>query len=186
MKLIFTLGNHEPRYSGTRHNVGFMVADHLASEHDASWTEKAKFKATVAEYAEQGEKIIVAMPSTYYNLVGQSYRAVVDFYKLAPEDVLVIHDDLALPFGTIRTRIGGSGGGNNGIKSINAHGGDTTHRLRIGIANDLRDTVDDADFVLGKFSRAEATALKDMQPKVDELVAQFIAGELPATTHQAV
>lgn len=185
MKLIFTLGNPENRYENTRHNVGFWAADDLAARRGAKFTEKSKFKCLLTETGAGDEKLLIAKPTTYYNLVGDSLQALMKFYSLDPQDVLVIHDDLALPFGTIRTRIGGSGGGNNGIKSINQQGGEDTLRLRIGIGNDLRERIDDADFVLSKFSAAETKKLADLQPKIAALVDDFLADTLATTTHQA-
>ena len=88
MKLIFALGNPEPKYDDTRHNVGFWLADHFAAKHNVDWIEKTKFKATVAELGIGDEKIIVAKPTTYYNEVGQSMRALTDFYKFAPADTV--------------------------------------------------------------------------------------------------
>ena len=182
MKLIFTLGNPEPRNNGTRHNVGFFVADEFVRQAGIAFSEKVKFKALVAETTIGGEKVIIAKPTTFYNLVGESYRALADFYKIAPEDTLVIADDLALPFGTMRLREGGSGGGSNGIKSLNAHGGENTKRLRIGIANDLREKMDDADFVLSKFSADEQKALESAQDHFQKVINDFIAGTFEPTT----
>ena len=107
MKLLFALGNPEPRSDNTRHNVGFFVADEFARRTGVTFGEKTKFKALIAETTIGGEKVIIAKPTTFYNLVGESYRALADFYKIAPEDTLVIADDLALPFGTMRLREGG-------------------------------------------------------------------------------
>ncbi len=182
MKLVFALGNPEPRFDSTRHNIGFFVADEFARQQGVSFSEKAKFKAMIAEATIGGGKVIIAKPTTFYNLVGESYRALVDFYKIAPEDTLVIADDLALLFGTMRLREGGSGGGSNGIKSLNAHGGENTKRLRIGIANDLREKMDDADFVLSKFSVGEQKALQNAQPHFQKVITDFIAGTFEPTT----
>lgn len=184
MKLVFALGNHEPRYDGTRHNVGFYVADEFARQNGGSFSEKAKFKALIAELSVNGEKVLVAKPTTFYNLVGESYRTLADFYKIAAEDTLVIADDLALPFDTIRTRRGGSGGGNNGIKSINLHGGEQTYRLRIGVWNELRERMDDADFVLSRFSTAENSALATNSPQISSIVSDFVSGTLTASTYR--
>lgn len=185
MKLIFALGNAEKQYDGTRHNVGFWVADELAGKYGASYKDRSKFKCDLAETTVEGQKVLIAKPTTYYNEVGQSYRALADFYKIAPEDTLIIHDDLALDFGTLRTRVGGSDAGNNGIKSINAHGGNATHRLRIGIATDRRAIMGDTDFVLGAFSPSERTALAALQPKIEQCVDEFVSGVLSPTTHRA-
>ncbi len=184
MKLLLALGNPGPHYAGTRHNTGFFVADQLAGAHGATFSDKPKFKAHIAEVTIAGEKVLIAKPTTFYNEVGQAMRAIADFYKLAPSDVLVIHDDLALPLGTLRTRIGGSGGGNNGIKSVNAHGGAETHRLRIGVYNELRDTVDDVEFVLGRFNADERAILEQQLPTITTIITDFCSGTINHSTHR--
>lgn len=184
MKLILGLGNPEERYLNTRHNTGFKVVDSYVDEKGGAFQHKDKFKADVAELNVDGEKVILAKPTTYYNLSGEAARAISDFYKIALEDILVIHDELALPFGTIRTRIGGSDAGNNGIKSITEHLGPDTARLRIGVYNDLQDKIDDADFVLSKFTAAEAEQLDPLYTKTISIIDSFIAGTFDHTTHK--
>lgn len=184
MKLVFALGNAERRYADTRHNIGFACLDSYAEQHGTTWQRKEKFKADIAELTVNHEKIIIAKPTTYYNLVGDSARAIMDFYKLEPADILILHDDLALPFGTIRTRLGGSGGGNNGIKSLNATLGENTVRIRIGINNDLAEHIDAADFVLARFTPAEQESLPSICQKSTNLIDNFIAGSLDLTTHR--
>jgi PTH1 family peptidyl-tRNA hydrolase len=152
MKVILGQGNPDAKYDRTRHNVGFAVIDQFARNHDLTWSEKSKFHALVAEATVDGEKVILAKPTTYYKETGVSARKLIDFYSLDPaNDLLVVHDDLALPLGTIRTRKQGSDAGNNGIKSLNSHLGPDYHRVRIGIWSDLRDRMYDAVFVLSKF-----------------------------------
>ena len=185
MKLILGLGNPEPRYETTRHNVGFIMCDLLAEEWGAAFRHHDKFHADIAETSQGGEKVLLVKPQTYYNESGQAARALLDFYKLTASDVLVIHDDFALPLGTIRTRIGGSGGGNNGIKSLNAHIGDDTARIRVGIYQDLRDRIDDADFVLQKFTAKELLAISAQFDTIEAIVGSFIAGDFASTTHRA-
>ncbi|PID33389.1 aminoacyl-tRNA hydrolase [Candidatus Saccharibacteria bacterium] len=182
MKLIFALGNPEEKYDGTRHNVGFLVANSLVKAHDQTFKNKPKFKADIAELSIDSEKVIVAKPTTYYNLVGESMRAIADFYNLAPSDILIIADDLALPVGTIRTRIGGSDAGNNGIKSINAHGGEQTNRLRIGTANSHVHTHGKSNFVLSKFGEIEQEQLDKLQKDIDQTINSFINGKFEPTT----
>jgi PTH1 family peptidyl-tRNA hydrolase len=186
VKVIFAQGNPSREYDGTRHNVGFAVLDKLAAIHDVSFAPKSKFRTDIAEFSHEDEKVLLARPATFYNETGQSARALVDFYKFAPlEDLLVIHDDLALPFGTIRIRRKGSDAGNNGIKSLNAHIGPDYARIRIGIYSDLRDRVDDADFVLSRFTADERTALEEsVVPKTIELIEAFLAGSLEDTSHK--
>ncbi len=184
MKLIIGLGNPETRYDGTRHNVGFRMLDSLAHEISISFLGKPKFKADIAEGTINDERVILAKPTTFYNETGEAMRLIADFYKIDTSDILIIHDELALPFGTLRTRQGGSDAGSNGIKSINAHGGDDSFRLRIGVWNELRDRMDDVAFVLGKFSAGEQAALSDLEPTVRTLVEKFCAGALEPTTHR--
>lgn len=183
MKLIVGLGNPEERYKDTRHNTGFKVVDCYVDEKGGAFQRKDKFKADVAELSVDGEKIIFAKPTTYYNLSGEAVRAISDFYKITPENILVIHDELALPFGTIRTRIGGSDAGNNGVKSITEHLGSDTARMRIGIYNELRDRIDDADFVLGRFTGKEAEHFGELHKKTTSIIDAFITGKFEATTH---
>lgn len=188
MKLIFGQGNPDIKYDRTRHNVGFYIIDQLAHSHHLSWSEKAKFKAWTAEMMIEDEKIILIKPTTYYNETGLSARKLVDFYQLdTARNLLVIHDDLSLPFGTIRTRKQGSDAGNNGIKSLNNHLSPNYHRLRIGIDNELRDHVDDAEFVLSRFSKDEVTALKTVIiPKALELIDNFCQQGLDITSHHNI
>jgi PTH1 family peptidyl-tRNA hydrolase len=182
MKIIFAQGNPGNEFSSTRHNVGFYLIDALARKHGAPFATKAKFHAEVAEVALEGQKVLLVKPTTYYNETGQSARAIIVFYKLDPaSDLLVIHDDLALPFGTIRTRPSGSDAGNNGIKSLNAHLGQRYGRIRIGIYNELRDQIPDADFVLAKFTRDEAEELPALFTHTEQFIGSFVNGELPST-----
>lgn len=180
MKLIVGLGNPEKKYDGTRHNVGFFVLDTLAEETGAKWQHKDKFKAFMAELPDK--TALLVKPTTYYNLVGESVRALTDFYKITPEDILIIHDELALPFGTLRTREQGSDAGNNGIKSMNAHLGHTTKRLRIGTHNELADFMDTADFVLAKFTPTERSDLSEkIMPIVQTHIKAFLTDTFEPT-----
>jgi PTH1 family peptidyl-tRNA hydrolase len=182
MKLFFAQGNPEKEYVTTRHNVGFFMIDRFARDHAAEFSAKSKFHAEVAELTIAGEKVILAKPTTFYNETGRSARALIDFYKIDPiEDFLVIYDDLALPFGTIRTREKGSSAGNNGIKSLNAALGEDYKRLRIGIYNSLRDRVPDADFVLARFTENEKNALQDIYDLSVPFIDAFTRGSFELT-----
>jgi len=186
MKLIFAQGNPEPKYSATRHNIGFSALDDLAARFNAKWLNQPKFNATITEIKISDEKVLLVKPTTYYNETGSSVRRLVDFYKINPaSDLLVIHDDLALPFGTVRVRQQGSDGGNNGIKSINAYIGQDYSRIRVGTYNELRDKMDDADFVLSKFSPEESENLKEtIIPHIFKLVEQFCNGKIETTSYK--
>jgi len=182
MKLIFALGNPGKEYEHTRHNAGFAAIDSLAHEYSANWQEKSKFKAIFAEISITGEKVILAKPTTFYNQVGESFRALLDFYKLESENILIVHDELALPIGTIRLREGGSAAGNNGIKSILQHGGGEEPRVRIGISNDQRDLIDDANFVLSRFTKEESEKLTAILQTIRTTCEQFARSEFELTS----
>jgi PTH1 family peptidyl-tRNA hydrolase len=186
MKVIFAQGNPGAQYAHTRHNVGFLVVDTLAEQHRTDFIKKSKFHADIAEVQIAGEKVLLVKPSTFYNETGQTARLLTDFYKLDPgSDLLVIHDDLALPLGTLRVREKGRDAGNNGIKSLNAHLGSAFARVRVGIYNDLRDRVHDADFVLSNFTKSEAGILNEsITPKVIELIESFCTGTIESTSHK--
>jgi len=188
MKLIFAQGNPESEHKNTRHNIGFAIIDQFAKENNAKWDNKSKFHAIISELTINDEKIILAKPTTFYNETGISIRSIVDFYKLAPEiDLLIIYDDLSLPFGTIRTRKQGSDAGNNGIKSINSHIDQNYTRIKIGTCNELREKMDDATFVLSKFSNDETKQLKEVViPKAIESINQFCNNTLEITSHKII
>lgn len=187
MKLIFAQGNPGATYQRTRHNVGWMVLDALAAKEGASWKAHRKYAAELAEFQLDGEKVLLVKPLSFYNETGHVARALVDFYKLTPSaDVLVIHDELALPFGTIRVRQKGSDAGNNGVKSLNTHLGSVYWRIRMGIWNEHRNHMSDADFVLSTFGAAEAEQLKHLiDDAVFPLIQRFIQGELTPSSNAA-
>lgn len=173
-QLIVGLGNPGSKYEQTRHNIGFMVIDALARGWGISLSENRKFQGIFGEgVGPHRQKIRLLKPLTYMNLSGQSIRAVTDWYKLPPESVLVIYDDMDLPLGRLRMRLSGSAGGHNGMKSTIAHlGTQAFPRLRLGIgapkhpsAQGDKDTV---SHVLGQFSKAE-------QPIVTEITHLAIA-----------
>lgn len=185
MKLILAQGNPGAQYHDTRHNVGFRVLDVYAHAHGATFAEKSKFHAYIAECSVHDEKVLLVKPTTFYNETGLSARALVDFYKLSPAtDVLVLHDDIALPLGTIRTREKGSDAGNNGIKSLNAHLGDSYKRVRIGVWNELADRMGATKFVLGNFAKEEQAALAEIRPTILEIIDTFIAEEFAITSYK--
>jgi PTH1 family peptidyl-tRNA hydrolase len=183
MKIIFAQGNPGTTYTSTRHNTGFRLLDQFAHDRHETWTPKKKFSADIIETSIEGEKVILAKPTTFYNDTGLSARQLIDFYNADPAtDFLVIHDDLALPVGTIRLRKGGSDAGNNGIKSLNQHIGQDYSRIRIGIWNELRDRMDDVAFVLGSFTKDEAKILDTLSPSVNDRIISFVRGDMPHDT----
>lgn len=159
MKMIVGLGNPGAEYAATRHNVGFMFADALFARTDAAnWREK--FGANVAEARADGEKIILVKPLTFMNESGRAVRPLLDWYKIAPEDMAVAHDDMDLPVGLMRLRPKGGSGGHNGIKSLLTHvGSENFARFRIGIGrpHEHRTTI---NHVLTTFDAEEAAKIK--------------------------
>ncbi len=182
-KLIVGLGNVGKKYEKTRHNAGFLCVDHAASEFDAAWKEKAALKCFIAEATAGGKRILLMKPTTLMNLSGDAVQAVKKFYKIENKDILVVHDELTLPFGTLRLRNGGSSAGNNGIKSVSAAIGEDYARVRIGIAGEHTDKEDAAAYVLKNFSKAEQGEFKTMFTEVNALITEFIYSEnlLPDT-----
>lgn len=155
-ELIIGLGNPEEKYHKTRHNIGFEAVDILAKSWGLSWQQNKRFQGFFTEGQHRfGNKIRLLKPTTYMNRSGQSVQAVLDWYKLPPESVLVIYDDMDLPLGKLRLRLSGSAGGHNGMKSIISHlNSQNFPRLRIGIGkNQDKKTI---SYVLGKFSNQEA------------------------------
>ena len=155
MFIIAGLGNPTKEYEGTRHNVGFDVIDRLSEKYNID-VETKKHRALIGKGMIAGQKVILAKPQTYMNLSGESIRSLVDYYKIDPEEeLLVIYDDISLGTGQLRIRAKGSAGGHNGIKNIIAHlGSQVFPRIKIGVGEKPRG-YDLADYVLGHFSKAE-------------------------------
>ncbi|MBQ4230344.1 MAG: aminoacyl-tRNA hydrolase [Salinivirgaceae bacterium] len=173
MKVIVGFGNPGSKYNFTRHNTGFLALDFYAKIHKLDWQNKPKFNAFVAKDDEHN--ILLVKPQTFYNESGQSLRTVLDFYKLTPQDFLVICDDFNLEFGKLRFRERGSTGGNNGLKSTVQHfGTEDFPRLRIGTANDtLRSRIGDTDFVLGRFTDSEYEKLPEILREIANFIAKY-------------
>jgi PTH1 family peptidyl-tRNA hydrolase len=156
--LIVGLGNPGDKYSKTRHNLGFMVADELCSEFSATFSDG--FKGEYAQFFLDGEKHYVLKPKTYMNLSGESVQPLAAYFKIPVEDIIVVHDDLDIEYGRIKIKNGGNAGGHNGIKSIIQHLGEKSFlRLKMGIGKDnKKETV---GHVLGKFSPEESEKLDE-------------------------
>lgn len=175
-QLIVGLGNPEPKYDRTRHNIGFVAVDSLAKSWQIPMAENRKFQGIFGEgNRPRGQKIRLLKPLTYMNLSGQAIRAATDWYKIPPESVLVVYDDMDLPIGRLRMRLSGSAGGHNGMKSAIAHlGTDKFPRLRVGIGKPQNDASkndkDTISFVLGKFSSEESQLVEKVLTLVKEAV----------------
>lgn len=160
MKLIVGLGNPGKQYEQTRHNIGFIVIDKIAEKLNIE-LQQAKFKGLFGAGLVEGEKVLLLKPLTYMNLSGESIRAIMDFYQIDIEDLVVIYDDLDLPAGRIRLRQRGSAGGHNGIKSTISHlGTQEFNRIRVGI-NRPTNGMAITDYVLGRFSEEERGLIEE-------------------------
>ena len=167
MKIVVGLGNPGKRYERTRHNVGFAVVDSLAQGPGVGDFHE-RFEADIAEWLDEGEKILLVKPDTFMNLSGRAVRQVVDFYQVEVENLLVVCDDINLPLGKLRFRAKGTHGGHNGLRDIQNHLGTTGYaRLRIGI--DAPEEDDAIDHVLSRFRPSEL-------PVIEEAVATAVQG----------
>jgi len=167
IKLVIGLGNPGKKYEDTRHNIGFLVLDKLASSYGAVMANHLKWRAHVAKVPSSGT--ILMKPQTFMNESGQSVGAALRFYKWQPEQILVIYDDVALPYGTLRFRNSGSAGGHNGMKSIISHlGSDQFPRLKLGIGSAKPGGM--VGHVLGKFSTEERNELENTLATAAEAV----------------
>jgi peptidyl-tRNA hydrolase, PTH1 family len=185
INLIVGLGNPGAKYDHTRHNIGFDLIDRLAKRWQVSITEQKRFQGEVGEGSVAGQRIRLLKPSTFMNKSGQSVRAVLDWYKLEPQQVLVLYDDMDLPVGKLRLRLSGSAGGHNGMRSLIAHlGTQDFPRLRVGIskATDADATKDTISHVLGKFAPEELRIL----PEVLDMAADAVELALKQGTEKSM
>lgn len=183
-QLIIGLGNPEDKYDKTRHNIGFEAVDVLAQAWQLSFKENRRFQGLFTEGMARGDKkVYLLKPLTYMNRSGQSVRAVSDWYKLSPASILVIYDDMDLPVGRIRMRLGGSAGGHNGMKSIISHlGSQDFPRLRIGIGKSNNQSQETISHVLGRFAPNE----KDVIEKALSLAVDAVEMSLKEGVEKAM
>lgn len=175
MRLIVGLGNPGPKYAGNRHNIGFMALDRIAADHGfGPW--KSKFQGAISEGRIGSDKAILLKPETFMNNSGQSVGEAMRFYKLDPEDVVVLHDEIDLAPGKVRVKKAGGHAGHNGLRSIHAHIGDIYERVRLGVGHPgHKDRV--ASFVLHDFAKADQDWLDDVLRGVSDGVPHLIAGD---------
>lgn len=177
MKLIVGLGNPTPQYDKTRHNVGFAVIDHLMNEYGIA-LDTAKHKGFYGKGRIAGESVILLKPMTYMNLSGESVVQVANYYKVAPQDVIVVYDDINLDVGRLRIREKGSAGGHNGIKNIIAHlGTDEFPRIRVGVGM-KPPKMDLADYVLSRFSKEEEPLMEEGYEKAAKAMELMVEDKI--------
>jgi len=159
--ILACLGNYGREYENTRHNIGFLAAERLIEKNDLRCN-RLRFRALTEVIDFGGTKVLLMMPQTYMNNSGEAVGEAARFYKIPPERVLVIYDDVAIPLGKVRVRGNGSAGGHNGIKSIIAHlGSDKFPRVKVGVGSPSNPEYDLADWVLGSFTTAERKTVND-------------------------
>lgn len=176
--MVAGLGNPGPKYEGTRHNAGFMALDLLAGKAGAR-VDKLKFRASLGDCMISGRRTLLLKPSTFMNNSGEAVRDAMQFYKLPPERVLILLDDISLPVGRIRIRRKGSDGGQNGMKNIiYLSGSDQFPRIKIGIGGKPHPDYDLADWVLSRFTGAESVPLSEALSHAAEAVPLIISGQI--------
>lgn len=175
MKLFVGLGNPGPKYAGNRHNIGFMALDRIAADHGfGPW--KAAFKGELSEGRLGSEKVLLLKPMTFMNLSGDAVRAVMDFYKLTPDQITVFHDELDLAPGKCRVKQGGGHAGHNGLRSIHAHIGEAYGRIRLGIGHPgHKDAV--AAYVLHDFAKADRDWIDDLLRGISDGAPSLASGD---------
>ena len=170
MKLIVGLGNPGEKYQNTRHNLGYLVINKIAKDLSIQLDNQTKLKCELAITMIGDETVLLATPSTYMNDSGIAIQKIKQFYKLENKDIWVVSDDLDLGFGTVRTRMGGSSGGHNGLKSIIEMIGSDFYRIRVGIKNTHLEKESSEKFVLKDFNREEQNQLSSLIDKTQEII----------------
>lgn len=160
MFLVVGLGNPGRKYSRTRHNVGFTVVELLASRWGID-PERKQAGALVGDGLIGSERVVLVRPQSFMNLSGQPVRALLDYYKLSPGQVIVAHDEVDLPFGDVRVKVGGGHGGHNGLRDLSRHCGPDYNRVRVGVGRPPEGW-DTADYVLGTWTADELATLPDV------------------------
>lgn len=178
MYIIAGLGNPDRQYEGTRHNVGFDVIDRIAEKYNIAVDTK-KHRALIGKGIIEGQKVILAKPQTYMNLSGESVRSLVDYYKIDPDqELIVVYDDISLGVGQLRIRAKGSAGGHNGIKNIISHlGSQIFPRIKVGVG-EKPSKMDLADYVLGHFSKEEKVEMEDGYKEAVNAVVMMVQGDI--------
>lgn len=172
--LVVGLGNPGPKYEWTRHNIGFLVIDALA-ERERIPVQKLKYKALTNTAVLGGRSVLLMKPTTYMNLSGEAVGEAARFYKIPPERVLVISDDVALPQGKLRIRRNGSAGGHNGLKNIISHlGSDQFPRIKVGVGGKPHPDHDMADWVLGKLTGEDKKVMEEAITRAADAVTLLL------------
>jgi len=183
--LLVGLGNPGKEYEDTRHNIGFKCINAFVSKNEdmTDWIDKKDLKCLLSSGRLGDTRVIAIKPTTFMNLSGEAVQAVAHFYKIHPDDILVLHDELDVDFGQIRLRKGGSSAGHNGIKSVTQNIGEDYGRVRIGVGPKTPARIKSEDFVLQKFSAEQAAQLPNLIQEVSAVLSEYVyGGQLPHET----
>jgi peptidyl-tRNA hydrolase, PTH1 family len=181
--LIVGLGNPEKEYDGTRHNIGFAVVESFADKQAFDkWTLKKDLHCLQTTKVFGNTRVILCKPTTFMNESGRAVKAIQHFYKIDNSKTLVVYDELDINFGHLRTRIGGSSAGHNGVKSVTQACGEDYGRLRVGIGPKKPKQMDTSDFVLAKFSPKEVDHLPQLLQETNALLSEYAYGDGKLTT----
>jgi PTH1 family peptidyl-tRNA hydrolase len=183
--LLVGLGNPGKEYDQTRHNVGFACLDDFVAKNTdmAAWIAKKDLKCVLSSGQLGSTRVIAIKPTTFMNSSGEAVQATLNFYKINPAQVVVVHDEIDIAFGQVRLRTGGSSAGHNGIKSVTKEIGDGYGRVRVGIGPKTPEQIDSADFVLQSFNKKELTEMPALVREVSAVLSEYAYGlELPTET----
>lgn len=175
MHLLVGLGNIGREYDSTRHNFGFLLLDQIVADYGFKAQSK-KFKSEVFSGEIDGKKIVALKPQTFMNRSGVSVLEAMSFFKIAPKNILVLHDDLDLALGKIKVKTGGGHAGHNGLRSIDEMIGKDYMRLRLGIGRPENKEFETADYVLGKFGKDEMEVVEKVNEKISDFIGEILEG----------
>jgi peptidyl-tRNA hydrolase, PTH1 family len=184
--LIVGLGNPGKEYDGTRHNIGFACIDEFARKQEFDpWIEKRDLKCLLTSKVLGNARVIAIKPTTFMNLSGEAVQAAAHFYKIPLNNILAVYDEVDIPFGQIRTRVGGESAGHNGVKSIIKVAGKDFGRVRVGIKSHTK--MDTSDFVLAPFTKEEQEHMPALTKEVTAILTEYIFGDqLPHETRNFI
>jgi PTH1 family peptidyl-tRNA hydrolase len=188
-KLIIGLGNPGKEYDDTRHNIGAAAVDKYATSNDLSeWRTQKDLQCLISNGTVGSYRVIAIKPTTFMNLSGESAQKVAHFYKIPTESIIAVYDELDIPFGQLRSRMGGSSAGHNGVKSLIQHLSEGFGRIRIGIRNpETQGQMAGADFVLARFAQSEEEHLPDLIREASSLIDEAVHGDpFPVDTRTVI
>lgn len=167
--LIIGLGNIGREYENTRHNIGFTIVDYILKHYQVSWNKKTKLPAEIAQLVDNGNKLLLAKPTSYVNLAGKAVHAICSYYNIKPQDIFVFHDDIDLEVGRIKYKFSGGSGGHNGLRSLDQSIGKDYHRIRIGVGRPSC-SIDISDYVLATFPKEESLIINS---SIEVIITNF-------------